>query len=277
VNDRRVSHIEEDTGMHTAVGVFSDRRAAEHAVGRLRNLGFPADRITLLTPGESAEAMPSKATATEAMPTTEGEAPGVGTAMGAVVGGAVGAAAGLPLGAAIGALIPGVGPVIAIGIAGAAILGATGAKVGGAIEMSLTEGVPRDEAVVYADALRQGRSIVIALAEDTTQAEAARSALGEARAETLDAARDRWWLGLRSAEREHYVAAGRDFAADEPAYRQGFEAGLRLAERGSSYGEAQGALRELYPAVYDTEPFRRGYERGVAHELGRRDLRHRAA
>jgi hypothetical protein len=265
--------------MQTAVGVFSDRATAERAVGRLRALGFPPDRTTLLTPGtvESRDPSVSKITATEAMPTTEGEPPGVGTAMGAVVGGAVGAAAGMPLGVAVSALIPGVGPVIAIGLAGAAILAAAGAAVGSAIETTLTEGVPRDEAVVYADALRQGRSIVAVLAEDTTQADAARSALREAGAETLDAARDRWWLGLRSAEREHYVAAGRDFDADEPAYRQGFEAGLRLADRGSSYGEAQSALRELYPTVYDTEAFRRGYERGLARELGRRDLRDRAA
>jgi hypothetical protein len=255
--------------MQTAVGVFGDRASGESAVARLRTLGFPADRITLLTPGE---ARPS-----EAMPTTEGEPPGVGRAMGAVVGGAVGAAVGMPLGAAIGALIPGVGPVIAIGLAGAAILGAAGASVGGALETSLTEGVPRDEALVYADALRHGRSVVVVLAEGTTQAEAAGSAFMESRAETLDAARERWWLGLRSAERERYTIEGRDFDADEPAYRQGFEAALRFSDRGASYGEAQGALRDLYPAVYDTEPFRRGYERGLAHELGRRDLRDRAA
>jgi len=59
-------------------------------------------------------------------------------------------------------------------------------------ENALSDGLPKDEFVVYEDALRQGRTVLIALTEDATQAEAARAALGQAGAESLDAARDTW-------------------------------------------------------------------------------------
>ena len=137
--------------------------------------------------------------------------------------------------------------------------------------------VHEDEAYVYLDALRQGRRVVVALADDDTQAAAVRAALLNSGAESLDAARERWWVGLRDVERQRYVAEGRDFEAAEPIFRQGFEAGLRLPEPGQSYGEAQGALRDLYPDVYDREEFRDGYERGVDYSLGMRERRDRAA
>ena len=57
-------------------------------------------------------------------------------------------------------LIPGVGPVIAGGIIGAAILGvggaATGAAAGAALERELADGLPHDELYLYEDALRKG-------------------------------------------------------------------------------------------------------------------------
>ncbi len=56
-------------------------------------------------------------------------------------------------------------------------------------ENARSDGLPKDELVVYEDTLRQGRTVLIALTEDATQAEAAR---GQAGAESLDAARDTW-------------------------------------------------------------------------------------
>ena len=67
-------------------------------------------------------------------------------------------------------LIPGVGPVVAIGVAGGVILGALGAVGGGALggklEGKVFEGLPEDELYVYEDALRKGRSVVVVMAED---------------------------------------------------------------------------------------------------------------
>jgi hypothetical protein len=257
--------------MRTTVGIFTSRAAAEHAVRVLRDLGVAEDRITMLLPGDAAASA-------SRVPPTHGEQPGLGSAVGSVVGAAVGMAAGLPVGAAIATfLIPGVGPVIATGVLGGAILGLGGAAVGGAIETALTEGVPKDEVFVYEDALRQGRSIVVAMAKDQAEADAARAALTASGAESVDAAREQWWVGLRSAERERYVAAGHDFDVDEPAFRRGFEAALAIDARGKPYGEAQPDLRARYPDAYDSDAFRRGYDRGVAYWRSRETVRARKA
>src|SRR5450759_5201932 len=122
-------------------------------------------------------------------------------AVGGVVGGAVGIAAGMELGAAAAAiLIPGVGPVLAVGIAAAAILGVGGvvggAAAGSALEKDSTTGLPADELFVYKDALKQGRSVIFVEARDD-EAEKAHAVLANAGAESIDAAREEWWIGLR--------------------------------------------------------------------------------
>ena len=243
--------------MKTVVGVFPYRASAECAVIDLMRAGFPQDRITLLTSGDRVT--------TEAMPTTDGEAPGVGPAIGAAVGAAVGGAAGLPIGVALASfVVPGIGPVIAAGVLGAAALAAAGAAVGSKLEDTLIEGVPKDEALIYMDAVRRGRSVVVALADDDTAEETARATLRAAGAESLDAARDLWWEDVRASERARYAAAGRSFDADEPIYRRGFECALRLGNTVDDYGDAQEHLREMEPDAYDKEPFRAGFESGQA-------------
>jgi hypothetical protein len=107
--------------------------------------------------------------------------------------------------------------------------------------------------------------VLIALIDDKTMADAAREALMAAGAESVDAARERWWIGLRDAEAESYNADGRDFIRDEPAYRRGFEAALQSATAGKAYEEAVDYLRAHYPDVYQATAFRRGYERGRAY------------
>ncbi len=173
-------------------------------------------------------------------PRTETEQPGVGTAVGGAVGGALGVAGGMHAGlAAATALIPGVGPIFALGLIGAALFGiggaAAGAAAGNAVEGNLDTGLPRDELFLYEDALRKGRSVVIALADSDQLAETARAELGRAGAESVDAARDQWWTGLRDAEQEHYSNQGGNFNVDEAAYRLGFEASLHPDRRGRNY------------------------------------------
>jgi hypothetical protein len=241
--------------MQTVAGVFSRRDHAERAAAELEALGIPRDRITLLAPG----------TEPRRVPTDEGEPPGIGTALGAVVGGATGAAVGFPLGAAVTLLVPGVGAVIASGLIGAVLLGAGGAAVGATLEESLMTGLPRDELFVYEDALRQGRSVVVALVENTELAPRARDTLARAGAETTDAARERWWLGLRSAEQERYAEGAAAFLRDEALYRRGFEAALAAETRGRAWAEALPQLRAGHGADTDTPAFRRGWERGQLH------------
>lgn len=253
--------------MRTAVGIFSERADAVHAANQLHGIGFPWEHINLLAPGAS-EAEVS------GVRTTDAEQPGMGPTLGGVVGAAVGISGGAQVGAAMSILVPGLGPVLAVGIIAASLLGVGGAvggaAVGSALEKSLSEGLPRDELFVYEDALRKGRTIVIALAEDDRQAEAARDLLAQAGAESLDAAREQWWIGLRTAASEQYTATGRDFTTDEADFRRGFEAALSPETRGKPYAAMQDSLRKRYPAVYSSphreESLRRGYERGKDYD-----------
>lgn len=251
--------------METVTGIFSSRSDAERATEQLRTAGIDADKISLLAPGATAEEIG------ESVPTTETEQPGMGSAVGGTVGGALGVAGGLHLGAVVASLfVPGVGPVMAAGLIGAALLGAggaaAGAAAGDAMEGTVAGGLPTDELYVYEDALRQGRSVVVAVADTDEQAEAARAALASAGAESLDAARESWWVGLRDAEESEYAGLGGDFKQVEPTYRQGFEASLHPSARGKSYDEDADRLRSCFGNLCTEEPFRRGYERGRGYE-----------
>ncbi|HWP44177.1 MAG TPA: hypothetical protein VNO14_13120 [Blastocatellia bacterium] len=246
--------------MKTTVGIFTSRSEAEKAVERLRDAGIAKRNIDLLTPGAAEEEI-------EDVPTTDAEQPGMGKALGGVVGGALGASGGMSLGAATAAMfVPGVGPIIASGIIGAALFGiggaAAGAMAGEALEGGMAEGLPRDELFVYEDALRRGRSVVIVLAEDDEQYDRAREVLSEAGAESVDSAREQWWIGLRDAEEERYRANGGDFEADERDYRRGFEAALHPDYRGRSFDESRKRLTECYGEACEHRPFRAGFERG---------------
>jgi hypothetical protein len=255
--------------MKTVAGVFRFYQAARDAMAALRRAGFLENQVNLFYPGSGKDEIHS-------IPTSDTEQPGFGGAMGGVLGGALGVAGGLELGIGATALIPGVGPVVAIGIAGAAILGAGGAAAGAALgqagEGKSTEGVPADEIFFYEDALRQGRSVVLVLAKDDGEVPRAQKLLEEAGAESLDAARKDWWLGLRDAEAEHYRALGHNFELDQDAYRMGFESAVRRECRGKSIDEAADCLKWWYPEIWDSEPFRHGFERGLQYWTANHDL-----
>ena len=170
--------------MKAVTGVFRSRSDAERAMSQMRLLGTPEDKITLLTPDKIEMNL-------QAVPSVSTEQPGMGKAIGAVVG----AAAGLSGGAlVVAALIPGVGPITAIGLLGAADLaaagGSIGAVAGGKLENSMTEGLPEDELFIYEDALRKGRSVVVALSDDEAAASRLRELLTVEGAESVDAARE---------------------------------------------------------------------------------------
>jgi hypothetical protein len=129
--------------------------------------------------------------------------------------------------------------------------------------------LPEDEIFVYEDALRKGRTVVIALAEDEATAAPLSELLAAQGAETVDAARHQWWIGLRSAEREHYSTSGKTFGDDEKFYRMGFEASLHAKNRCKEFdqvsAEMEAGLEDLqrqYPGVNVAGPYTRGYQRG---------------
>jgi hypothetical protein len=203
------------------------------------------------------------------VPTEEAEQSGVGQAVGGVVGGALGASAGLGLGTAVASvLVPGVGAVTAIGLAAAALFGAGGAlggaAAGGALEEKTRHGLPKDELYLYEDALAHGRSVVFAMPESEEEAETARRVLENTGAESLDKAREAWWVGLRDAEKAHYETSEKDFSSVETHYRRGFVAALHPDTRGIPYEKARALLRDRAGDVVDHDAFRLGYERASA-------------
>lgn len=255
--------------MDSVVGTFKSRVDAERAANALRSSGIPLERINQLSPGATAQQV-------ERVPVTDAEPPGIGMALGAAVGGSVGIAGGAVVGGILAsALLPGVGVVAAVGALAATVLGALGAIGGGAAgkaaDSALSDGIPGDELYVYEDALRQGRTVLIAEAEDEKQAAVIRQILDSSGAETIDKARHMWWIGLRDAEKERYNAAGGDFDRDEDYFHRGFEAALRVHQPAKTYDESRDKLEWLYSDSIGHTAFREGFERGQAY------LRARAA
>jgi len=251
--------------MEAISGVFKTRSRGENAVNEVLKAGIPADRITLLTPG----AVDQLNKEIQSVPTDTTEQPGMGTAIGALAGGGVGFAGG----SLLMALVPGLGPITALGLLGAAVLGAAGATIGATagnkMENSITEGLPEDEIFVYEDALRQGRTVVIVLADDNQSASLIRELLTMQGAESIDAAREQWWIGLRSAEESHYANSGKSFAEDEEYFRRGFEAALHARTRCMEFDQVSAAMtvaledvQREYPGKDVEAAFTRGYERG---------------
>ncbi len=249
--------------MKAVTGVFRSESDAQRALSQMRSIGLADDRITLLTP-QSTKAEQ------ESAPVVTAEQPGMGKAVGAMLGTAAGFSGG-PL--IVAALIPGVGPITAIGLLGGAVLAAAGASLGavagGRFENAMTEGLPEDELFVYEDALRKGRSVLITLADDEAAAARVRELLKVEGAETVDAARDQWWIGLRDAENEHYSSFSRNLSEDEKFYRLGFESALHARSRCKEYdqvlAEMSVQIEELerrYPGAEVADAFQKGYERG---------------
>jgi hypothetical protein len=254
--------------MEAISGVFKTRTDAERAVSEARKAGMPENRITLLTPG-TVDQIEKEA---RSVPTDATEQPGMGKAIGAVVGGGLGFTGG----SLLMTLVPGLGPITALGLLGAGILGAAGAAIGattgGKVEGSMSGGLPEDEIFVYEDALRKGRSVAIGLAENEDSASMLRDLLKREGAESVDAARQQWWIGLRSAEESHYSKSGRSFADDEEFYRLGFEAALHAKTRCMEFDQVSGAMnaaledvQRQYPGRQVDEAFTRGYRRGREH------------
>lgn len=249
--------------MIPVTGLFAAKNDALRAREALNASGIAQERINVLMPN-------GKQASVRRVPVTDSEQPGIGKIMGGVVGGTVGAAAGAELGA-LGAalLVPGVGPIIAIGSAAAAILGLggaiTGAALGEALDESLTEGLPVDELFLYEDALRKGRSVVIVFAASQKQAIVIRQLLSAHGAETIDSARESWWLGIRDDEQASFSVPDGTMVSGEHEFREGFEAALKPRFRDKNYEEAREVLEHDAPHSFAGDLFKRGYERGRAY------------
>ena len=230
--------------MNFVVGVFKSRSEAEVGTEELLRVGIRDRAITVLTPQRNG--------GPQRVPKSDAEQPGMMKTLGAVAGGALGLGVGEGLATLI---IPGVGPVLAAGMIGGAVLGAlAGGAVAGSHESAIFPGLPGDEVFIYRDALRQGRTVLIVAAESPEEAKEVQVHLERAGAESIDSARRMWWLGLRDLEKEHYNAGGGNFERDEADFKRGFEAALH---DGHDVDE-----RKTRPDTWNSEAFQEGYERG---------------
>jgi hypothetical protein len=236
--------------MKTLVGIFSSPADAGRAYSDLRSLNLHGEDLIVLTPEASLQQI-------DAVPTEDGEQPGMGKALGGVIGGAMELAAGA---AVASLLLPGVGAVIAIGL-GAGTLGlggaVAGAAGGGALEEGLTRGLPKDEIFLYEDALRQGRTVIVVTSEDDDLLAQSRQLMERNGAESLDAAREKWWIGLGDKDAADYDTPQE--ARNEPLYRSGFQAALEPDLRGKSLQDGRSILKERFPLIHEEEWFQRGY------------------
>jgi hypothetical protein len=86
-----------------------------------------------------------------------------------------------------------VGPIFAIGLGAAAVLGlggaAAGAKAGDVAEHAMEDGVPKDDVQFYHAALRRGHSLVIANVDSEGHLETARRVFKQHGSEDVDALR----------------------------------------------------------------------------------------
>jgi len=240
--------------METVTGIFASRPQAEQAISQLiAEAHFNRDNLMLLTPSDSADVA-------EKIPSDEGEQPGMGSAIGGVVGGAVGLATGAVLSNLI---FPGIGPILTLTLSAGGGLGGVfaGAAGGSAAERALSNGLPKDELFFYEDALRRCRVVAVAISESRERAGQARAILERNGAESVDAAREKWWIGIRDAEASEFGSAPRD-CTDEGIYRAGFEAALGPEFRNKNFNDAETDLKRRYPDMCSNEIFRRGYERG---------------
>jgi hypothetical protein len=258
--------------LKAVTGIFNSQATAERAVKALSVSGIPADKITVLAPGD----MRTERKELESVPIQSSEESGVGTALGTVIG----ASGGLWAGGVIAAFIPGVGLVSALGLLGAALLGAAGAGVGAAageaLENRTTEGLPEDEIFLYEDVLRKGSTVVLVMAENDENADSVRDVLKAEGATAIDAARHHWWSSLRGTEQEHYANSGGSFdqGDEEKFYRMGFEAALHARTRCMEFDQVSAAMdsaledaQRKYPGVDLEKAFTRGYQRGREHYL----------
>jgi tetrahydromethanopterin S-methyltransferase subunit G len=250
--------------MISIAGIFPRGEGVKNVINRVRSIGIPDVRLVLLYPGAADEEVE------EVLPKVETDDRHTGEKIGSAVGRGIGIAGGIMLGGVVGSVIvPGVGAVLAAGVLAAALLGtggaALGATAGSALDERAAENLRHDQLHLYEAALRQGRSVLVALANDEREAQAVREILAEAGAETLDDARENWWKDLRGAEEAAYKKEGRDFVLDETLYRRGFEAALHPRARGKSLAESALLLGQYFGDDQQTEAFQRGYERGQVY------------
>ena len=156
-------------GSFAAVATFSRPQYAEEALQALKDAGFSADQVSLVTRARGAT-----------IPAEEQDEAIRDAEIGAAGAGLLGGVAGWLLGVSALAL-PGIGPIVGIGILWATLAGAgIGAAAGGLGGALIGHGVDEEHAREYEEHVRQGRTLVTVHAADQAQQQQARTILDHA-------------------------------------------------------------------------------------------------
>jgi hypothetical protein len=147
----RENTMDQQRDRNTVIGLFQDVPDARRAIDRLKDYGFPDEKIGVAMRDRTQQEEMRADTGTKAVQ---------GAASGAVGGGLVGGVIGLLAG--VGAIaIPGIGPIIAGGVLGSTLagagIGATAGGIGGAL---IGMGLREDEAKHFENALKGGGVLV---------------------------------------------------------------------------------------------------------------------
>src|ERR1700679_3313506 len=187
----------------TLTRVYSDYASAELAVRELKAAGLGGSHIGIVGSNAAGWHKPGGG---DVNPMHDKDRDGkddrsegavTGGGVGAIAGGAAGVAAGLGMLA-----IPGIGPVVAAGWLAALATGdVAGGAAGGSIGALVESGTSKENAELYAEALRRGGAVVTAKVPDAEQAKYAaimdKSAFDIAARET--AYRNSGWRGYDPA------------------------------------------------------------------------------
>ncbi|MEG4284038.1 histidine kinase [Microcoleus sp. A006_D1] len=178
IHDWGIYDVPADTGRKAlarhkrAVGVFSTRGEAEHALGELRTAGFDMDRVSVIAKDADSKGDIAGIDVKDNADNKADE----GATKGALTGGTLGGLTGLLVG--LGALaIPGIGPIMLAGAAATTIATtlagtALGAAAGSLIGALVGLGIPEEEARAYNDRVARGDYLVLI---DGSEAEVAKA------------------------------------------------------------------------------------------------------
>lgn len=157
--------VEEDRGVSDrkrAFGVFSSRQEAEQALNELKASGFPMDNVSIIARDADQDEQLGGAQVSERIGNKD-----VSSGTGVVGEIATDSALGAVL-VGLGSLaIPGIGPVIAAGSVGAALIatvastGIEAAATTGLVRVITDLGVSEEQARIYSDRLHQGNYLAI--------------------------------------------------------------------------------------------------------------------
>lgn len=151
--------------------LYNDYPSAQAAVRELKAAGLDDGNISIVASNADNWYKNDKSDVTVVDAKHDQDRDGVddrkeGAAKGATIGGVAAGAAGLAAGLGLLA-IPGIGPIVAAGWAASTLAGVVAGGVTGGVVGALVEsGVSKDDADVYAEAIRRGGALVVARVDD---------------------------------------------------------------------------------------------------------------